>query len=141
MKSARINFGIGAESEYVLEVDDTGVAIQCFNPVTGQVLGVGGAGGVLFVDVAFANDGMSASLDKNYSEITEALSNGEYVVFSAINPVTPPGSESYIYGTILNTMTDNSSNFSVGMMFIGDTPLSMTFEASTSTGVLIADLS
>lgn len=54
MKSARINFGIGAQSEYVLEADDTGVATRCFNPVTGQELG-GGSSDFSIAEVIIEN--------------------------------------------------------------------------------------
>lgn len=142
MKSARINFGIGAESEYVLEVDDTGVAIQCFNPVTGQVLGVGGAGGVLFVEITLDMQNMTATADKNYSEITDAISNGEYVVFHMQNPAAPEGVDADSYAIIVGTMTNNSTNYQVTAVVPDlDNPMSFAFNATSATGTLIANLS
>lgn len=45
MKSARINFGI-PESEYIVQVDDTGAATSCYNQDTDtEYIGGGGGGG------------------------------------------------------------------------------------------------
>lgn len=75
MKSARINFGIGAESEYVLEVDDTGVATKCFNPVTGQELGIGGGSdSVIYL-------GKDVIKIPSYNTLSDYLTNGAIIYY------------------------------------------------------------
>lgn len=60
MKSARINFGI-PESEYIMEVDDSGAATSLVNQDTGTEY-VGGGGDLEVVEVEFVRGTATGSI-------------------------------------------------------------------------------
>lgn len=81
MKSARINFGI-PESEYIVQVDDTGAAISCYNQDTEtEYIGGGGGSNTPFITHLDEND----LFTNTWNEIKTELEKGRPCYVSAIN--------------------------------------------------------
>ena len=75
MKSARINFGI-PESEYIMEVDDSGAATSLVNQDTGtEYVGGGGGGDIPEGYAAILFNTEEGILDKTWNEINTIFSD------------------------------------------------------------------
>lgn len=98
----------------------------------------GGAGGGLVVEITIDTQNTTATADKNYSEITDALSNGECVVFRIEAPGAPEGTEQYWYPILVSTGTNNSNSYRITVRVLDGSPMDLIFNTTSATGTLIA---
>lgn len=117
-------------------VEDAGKAVVVDEEGKYALIEGGGGGGTLTVTVS--GTPTSRTLDKNYKEITEAITNGITPIF--VSTVSLPGSNITEY-FILSAITNNGeSTYGVVLVKINtqgsDTVSSFPFQASSETDVL-----